>query len=68
MVGVGVGMGLESHTLHPGNSLVMARMGSFFTRETTKFKRFYEKISDFKTWEVNSFFFFPPYSCGPTCV
>lgn len=67
--GWGVPMGLENHTLHPGNSLVMTRMGGFFSRETTKFRHFYEKISDFKAWEANSFcFFFPIYLWANLCV
>ena len=67
--GWGVPMRLENHTLHPGNSLVMTRMGGFFSRETTKFRHFYEKISDFKAWEANSFCFFPPiYLWANLCV
>ena len=71
VVGVGDGDGPgEPHPAsrkQPGDG----QDGQFLSRETTKFRRFYEKISDFKTWEANSCFCFVlfcfvfPYTCGP---
>ena len=58
VVGVGGGDGPgEPHPAsrkQPGDG----QDGQFLSRETTKFRRFYEKISDFKTWEANSCFCF----------